>query len=46
MDYSKEEHVFRKKPVTITAIDWNGKNFDAIKSLQVIMSLLKMVNWL
>ena len=31
MDYSKEEHVFRKKPVTITAIDWTGDNFDAIK---------------
>lgn len=31
MDYSKEEHVFRKKPMTITAIDWTGDNFDAIK---------------
>lgn len=31
MDYSKEELVFRKKPVTITAIDWTGDNFDAIK---------------
>ena len=31
MDCSKEEHVFRKKPVTITAIDWTGDNFDAVK---------------
>ena len=31
MDYSKEEHVFRKKPLAITAIDWTGDNFDAIK---------------
>ena len=31
MDFTKEEHVFRKKPLTITAIDWDGKNFDAIK---------------
>lgn len=31
MDYSKEEYVFRKKPVTITAIDWTGDNFDAVK---------------
>lgn len=31
MDYSKEENVFRKKPMTITAIDWTGDNFDAIK---------------
>ena len=31
MDYSKEEHVFRKKPVTITAIAWTGDNFDAVK---------------
>ena len=31
MDYSKEEHVFRKKPVTAAAIVWNGKNFDTVK---------------
>ena len=31
MDCSKEEHVFTKKPVTITAIDWTGDNFDAVK---------------
>ena len=31
MDYLKEEHVFRKKPMTITAIDWTGDNFDAVK---------------
>ena len=32
MDYSKEEHVFRKKPVTITAIDWTGDNFNAMNA--------------
>ena len=31
MDCSKDEHVFRKKPVTLTAIDWTGDNFDAVK---------------
>ena len=30
-DCTKEEHIFRKKPVTAAAIVWNGENFDAIK---------------
>ena len=30
-DCTKEEHIFRKKPVTVAAIGWNGKNFDAVK---------------
>ena len=33
MDFSKELHIFRKKPVTIGAIKWTGDNFDVIKSV-------------
>lgn len=32
MDFSKETHIFRKKPVTIAAIQWTGSNFDEIKA--------------
>lgn len=32
IDYSKEEHIFRKKPVTIAAIQWTGNNFEEIKA--------------
>ncbi len=31
MDFSKEEHIFRKKPVTIAAIQWTGTNYDEVK---------------
>ncbi len=31
-DYSNKEHFFRKKPVTVAAIVWTGRNFDEIKS--------------
>lgn len=31
MDFSKEEHIFRKKPVNIAAIKWNGKNFNEVQ---------------
>jgi len=31
MDFTKEEHIFRKKPVTIAAIKWDGKNFEEVK---------------
>ena len=32
MDYTKEAHIFRKKPVTIAAIQWTGDNFDEVKA--------------
>lgn len=32
MDFSKEAHIFRKKPVTIAAIQWTGTNFDEVKA--------------
>ena len=32
MDYTKEEHIFRKKPVNIAAIQWTGNNIDEIKA--------------
>ena len=32
MDFSKETHIFRKKPVNIAAIQWTGSNFDEIKA--------------
>lgn len=32
MDYSKEAHIFRKKPVTIAAIQWTGANFEEVKA--------------
>ena len=32
MDYTKEEHIFRKKPVTVAAIQWTGSNFEEIKA--------------
>lgn len=32
MDFSKEMHIFRKKPVTIAAIQWTGSNFEEIKA--------------
>lgn len=32
MDYTKEAHIFRKKPVTIAAIQWTGTNFEEIKA--------------
>jgi len=31
MDYTKEEHIFKKKSPFIAAIKWNGENFDEIK---------------
>lgn len=32
MDYTKEVHVFRKKPVTISAIKWDGTNYELAKA--------------
>ncbi len=32
MDYTKEAHIFRKKPVTIAAIQWTGINFEEVKA--------------
>lgn len=32
MDYSKETHIFRKKPVTIAAIQWTGTNIEEVKA--------------
>ena len=32
MDFSKEVHIFRKKPVTIAAIQWTGDNFKEVKA--------------
>jgi hypothetical protein len=32
MDFSKEEHIFRKKLVWFAAIQWTGTNFDEIKA--------------
>lgn len=32
MDYTKEEHIFRKKPVTVAAIQWTGNNINEIKA--------------
>lgn len=32
MDFSKEEHIFRKKLVWFAAIQWTGTNFDEIKT--------------
>lgn len=32
MDFSKEEHIFRKKPVTIAAIQWTGNNTEEVKA--------------
>lgn len=32
MDFSKEEHIFRKKPVTIGAIQWTGANIEEVKA--------------
>ncbi len=32
MDYTKEEHIFRKRPVTIAAIQWTGNNFEEVKA--------------
>lgn len=32
MDFSKEAHIFRKKPVNIAAIQWTGTNFDEVKA--------------
>jgi hypothetical protein len=31
IDCTQESHIFRKKPVSISAINWTGKNFEAIK---------------
>ena len=31
MDFSKEEHIFRKKPVSVAAIQWTGDNLLEIK---------------
>lgn len=30
MDFTKEEHIFRKKPVTVAAMKWDGNNFKDI----------------
>lgn len=32
MDYTKEEHFFRKKPVNIAAIQWTGVNTEEVKA--------------
>ena len=32
MDYTKETHIFRKKPVTIAAIQWTGANTEEVKA--------------
>jgi len=32
MDYTKEAHIFRKKPTEISAIQWTGTNVEAVKS--------------
>lgn len=32
MDFSKEMHIFRKKPVTIAAIQWTGNNTEEVKA--------------
>ena len=32
MDFSKEEHIFRKKPTTIAAIQWTGNNTEEVKA--------------
>lgn len=34
MDFTKEEHIFRKKPVNIAAIKWDGKNFNSRKKFR------------
>lgn len=31
MDFSKEEHIFRKKPVSVSAIQWTGDNVLEVK---------------
>ena len=41
MDFTKEEHIFRKKPMTVAAMQWTGKNFDEIKKFAVDNVLLK-----
>lgn len=32
MDFSKEVHIFRKKPVNIAAIQWTGNNVEEVKA--------------
>lgn len=32
MDYTKEAHIFRKKPVNIAAIQWTGNNVEEVKA--------------
>lgn len=32
MDFSKEEHIFRKKPVNVAAIQWTGANVEEVKA--------------
>ena len=32
MDFSKETHIFRKKPINIAAIQWTGANIEEIKA--------------
>ena len=32
MDFSKEAHIFRKKPVNIAAIQWTGNNTEEVKA--------------
>ena len=32
MDFSKEAHIFRKKPVNIAAIQWTGNNVEEVKA--------------
>ena len=32
MDFSKEEHIFRKKPVNVAAIQWTGTNVEEVKA--------------
>ena len=32
MDYTKEAHIFRKKPTTVSAIQWTGTNYEEVKA--------------
>lgn len=32
MDFTKEAHIFRKKPTTVSAIQWTGTNCEEVKA--------------
>ena len=32
MDFSKEEHIFRKKSINVAAIQWTGANVEEVKT--------------